>query len=181
MYCSELKIQFLDRSRECLFMVCDYCFEIAPVFSKPVTPFFGTKIIFFPFWFVKWLWFGEERDWSRVDLVHRSRLSSYKLKHHLFDNLILRLCCSYTQIHNIHFCHFQLLLQCQNHKRIPFNFLALLSPSCTQFGQLFQLFLTTKCHIFCRKKNMVKTIILVVEIYCTIVHICLLACFGSWN
>ena len=30
-------------------MVCDYCFEIAPVFSKPVTPFFGTKIIFFSF------------------------------------------------------------------------------------------------------------------------------------
>ena len=30
-------------------------------------------------------------------MVHRSRLSSYKLKHHLFDNLILRLCCSYTQ------------------------------------------------------------------------------------
>ena len=113
--------------------------------------FFGTKIDCFCFFVREVIMVWGEGDWTRVDLVHRSRLSSYKLKHHLFDNLILRLCCSYYQIHNIHFCHFQLLLQCQNPKRISFNFLALLSPSCTQFGQLFQRFLTTKCHNFCGK------------------------------
>ena len=47
MYCSELKIQFFyDRNRECLFIVCDYCFEMGPVCSKPVTPFLGQKSFF---------------------------------------------------------------------------------------------------------------------------------------
>ena len=135
--------------------------------SKPVTLFFGDKIIFFPFWFVKWLWFGEERDWTRVDLVHRSRLSSYKLKHHLFDNLILRLCCSYYQIHNIHFCHFQLLLQCQNHKRISFNFLALTPPVLHTIWATVSTFCDNKMPQFSRKIDHSKTIILAVEICCT--------------
>ena len=64
--------------------------------SKPVTLFLGTKIIFFCFLVLEVIMVWGEEDWTRVDLVHRSRLSSYKLKHHLFDNLILRLCCSYT-------------------------------------------------------------------------------------
>ena len=47
MYCSELKIQFFDdRSRECLFMGCDYCFEMGPVSSKPVPPLSGKNQFF---------------------------------------------------------------------------------------------------------------------------------------